>query len=52
MELGINAPTYVDSFASRVFEYMVFDFDGTVKANYCELVMANRVTAKWQPRLG
>src|SRR5262245_47623907 len=51
VELGINAPTYRDSFPSHVFEYMVLDFDGTVRANYCELILANRVTAKWWPRL-
>jgi hypothetical protein len=51
VELGINAPTYRDSFLSPLFEYMVFDFDGTVRENYCELVLANRVTAKWWSRL-
>jgi hypothetical protein len=51
VELGINAPTYRDRFPSRLFEYMVFDFDRTVTANYCEIVLANRVTAKWWPRL-
>jgi hypothetical protein len=51
LEFGINALTYRDSFLSREFEYMVFDFDGTVPGNYCELVLANRVTAKWWPRL-
>jgi hypothetical protein len=51
VELGINAPTYRDSFPSPLFEYMVFDFDKTVSANYCEIVLANRVTAKWRPRL-
>jgi hypothetical protein len=30
---------------------MVFDFDETVRANYCELVLANRVAARWRPKL-
>src|SRR5690349_968844 len=33
VELGINAPTYREEFLSPLFEYMVFDFDGTVRAN-------------------
>jgi hypothetical protein len=51
VELGINAPTCRDDFLSPLFEYMVFDFDQTVRVNYCELVCANRVTAKWLPHL-
>ncbi len=51
VELGINAPTYRDRLLSPWFEYLVLDFDGNVRANYCELVLANRVTAKWWPRL-
>jgi hypothetical protein len=51
VELGIDAPTYRDDFLSPLFEYMVFDFDRTVSVNYCELVLANRVTAKWWPKL-
>jgi hypothetical protein len=50
-ELGINAPTYREEFPSRLFEYLVFDFDGTVRTNYCELVLANRVAAKRWPKL-
>src|SRR5262249_17140599 len=50
-ELGIDAPVCRDDFMPRYFEYMVFDFDGTYPGNYCELVMANRVTARWMPRL-
>jgi hypothetical protein len=51
LEYGINAPTWSDHFVSRIFEYMVFDFDGTVTANYCELVLANRVAARWRPKM-
>lgn len=50
-ELGIDAPVCGDDFMPRPFEYMVFDFDGTVPGNYCELVLANRVTARWWPKL-
>jgi hypothetical protein len=50
-QLGIDAPTCGDDFMPRPFEYMVFDFDGTVRGNYCDLVLANRVAARWLPRL-
>jgi hypothetical protein len=50
VKLGINAPTYENHFLSRLFEYIVLDFDGTVHANYCELVLANRVRTKWWPQ--
>jgi len=46
-EIGVNAPAYGDEFLQRPFEYMVFDPDETVRVNYCELVLANRVTSKW-----
>jgi hypothetical protein len=50
-ELGVNAPVCGDHFMPLPFEYMVFDFDGTVPCNYCDLVLANRVTARWLPKL-
>jgi hypothetical protein len=50
-ELGIDAPICGDDFMPRPFEYMVFDFDGTVPGNYCDLVLANRVTARWWPKM-
>lgn len=50
-ELGINAPVCGADFMPLPFEYMVFDFDGTVPGNYCHLVLANRVTARWWPKL-
>lgn len=49
-ELGVEAPVYGDEFMERGFEYMVFDPDRVVRANYCELVLANRVTARWWPK--
>lgn len=49
--LGIEAPVCGSDFMPRPFEYMVFDFDETVPGNYCELVLANRVTARWWPKL-
>jgi hypothetical protein len=45
--LGIDAPIKTDHFLSHYFEYIVFDGDATVKANYCEIVMANRVTNRF-----
>ena len=50
-EIGVNAPVYGDEFLRGGFEYMVFDPDETVRVNYCELVLANRVTARWWPKL-
>jgi hypothetical protein len=50
-ELGISAPVCGDAFMPRPFEYMVFDFDGTVPGNYCDLVLANRVASRWRPKL-
>lgn len=43
---GIDAPVIDHSFANFPFEYMVFDSDSAALTNYCELVIANRVTAK------
>ncbi len=43
---GIEAPLIDDSFANFPFEYMVFDSDSAALTNYCELVIANRVTLK------
>ena len=50
-ELGIDAPVCGDDFMPRPFEYIVLDCDGTVSGNYCELVLANRVTARGWPKL-
>ncbi len=50
-EVGINAPVCGANFMPRPFEYMVFDGDRTVPGNYCDLVLANRVTARWWPKL-
>jgi hypothetical protein len=44
--LGIDAPTVSDDFLPHFFEYMVVDSDATIAANYCEIVAANRVTAR------
>src|SRR5262249_33836790 len=50
-ELGIDVPVCGGDFMPRPFEYMVFDYDGTVPGNYCDLVLANRVTARWWPKM-
>jgi hypothetical protein len=42
---GLEAPIIGTGFPQdRCFEYMVFDVDRTIAANYCEIVIANRVT--------
>lgn len=46
-KLSVRAPVFTDGFMKGCFEYMVFDEDGTVHANYCELVLANRVATRW-----
>jgi hypothetical protein len=45
-KLDVNAPLVEDGFSTYCRFYMVFDPDETVKANYCEIVLANRVTAR------
>ena len=49
--IGVKAPVFGAEFLRGCFEYMVFDPDETVRVNYCELVLANRVTARWWPKL-
>ena len=44
-QLGNDAPFITDDFpSSRVFEYVVTDGDESIAANYCEIVIANRLT--------
>ena len=43
---SIDAPTVRDDFVGHTFEYMVLDPDRSFAGNYCELVIANRVTAR------
>jgi len=45
-QFGIDAPPLTDTFVSSPFQYIVTDVDQTVKANYCEIVLANRVTQR------
>jgi hypothetical protein len=51
--LGIDAPNLGDGIKGHWFEYLVLDPDGTVRANYCEIVRANRSTDRlidtWRP---
>jgi hypothetical protein len=41
--LGIRAPELKDTFVTSAFDYIVMDEDETVKSNYCDMVIANRV---------
>jgi hypothetical protein len=43
---NIDAPTLQDRFISSSFQYIVVDPDQTLKSNYCDLVLANRVTKR------
>jgi hypothetical protein len=45
-ELGINAPLITDRFVTSAFQYIVTDADETVKSNYCDIVLANRVAQR------
>jgi hypothetical protein len=47
-ELGVDAQIVGDELTglSGGIEYMVFDSDSTINANYCEIVLANRVTSR------
>ena len=45
-ELGIDAPNLGDGISGSYFEYLVLDADETCGANYCEIIRANRSTAR------
>jgi hypothetical protein len=49
----IDAPFVEDSFLPhRCFEYVVTDPDESIAANYCEIVIANRITNRMKLLLG
>lgn len=43
---GLNATIRNDEIPWGGFEYMVYDIDQALKANYCEIILANRVTKR------
>jgi hypothetical protein len=45
-KFGVRAPTVIDEPVGSAFEYMVFDPDGTLKSNYCDIELATRYTAR------
>lgn len=45
-QFGIGAPLITDTFISSPFQYIVMDVDQTVKSNYCDIVLANRITRR------
>ena len=44
--MGVNAPIITDFFPKYNLWYTVYDSDATFKANYCEIVFANRIAAR------
>jgi hypothetical protein len=44
--VSINAPVIGDTLPWNYFKYIVIDGDGVIKANYCDIVCANRVTRR------
>jgi hypothetical protein len=42
--LGIETSLPKDSIYGNGVEYIVFDSDETIAANYCEIILANRIT--------
>jgi hypothetical protein len=45
--MSIDAPFIVDDFPPhRCFEYVIMDDDASIRANYCEIVIANRITQR------
>ncbi|ADB18806.1 hypothetical protein Psta_4157 [Pirellula staleyi DSM 6068] len=42
--IGIDAPEINERLSGTYFKYFVIDSDGTIKANYCDIVRANRAT--------
>jgi hypothetical protein len=44
---GIEGPLLTDQFRPNLcFEYMVFDVDQSIVGNYCEIILANRITRR------
>jgi len=43
---GIDAPVVGDTLPWYYFKFYVMDADGVIKANYCDIVCANRVTRR------
>lgn len=43
---GIDAPVVGDRLPKGKFEYIVLDEDRVIKANYCEILVANRVARR------
>jgi hypothetical protein len=46
IEYGIEVPVFGDELGSAPFEFFVYDPDGALRANYCDIVRAHRVTAR------
>jgi hypothetical protein len=44
--VGVMAPVITDKLRSNYFKYVVLDEDGVIKANYCDIICANRVTRR------
>lgn len=45
-KLGVDAPVIKDRFVEHYFEYIVIDPDGTIRSNYCDLVLAMQVSQR------
>ncbi len=45
-ECGVDAPVVRNRLGGDRFDYIVVDPDGTIHSNYCELVLAMRVTKR------
>lgn len=43
---GIDAPVFGDAVGSTPFSFFVYDADGMLAANYCDIVRAHRITAR------
>ena len=44
--LGVAAPIIGDTMPWHVFKFFVFDDDGAIKANYCDVLCANRAAQR------
>lgn len=45
-DYGIEAPVFGDALGSAPFSFFVYDADGMLTMNYCDIVRAHRVTAR------
>jgi len=49
--VGVDAPQIEERLGGTCFKYIVMDSDGTIAANYCDIVRANHATRQLLGRI-